>query len=292
MKCQKLFKFIMMALLSMVLLGCQPDLTVVSLTHSPEIPTTADTITFTAVVKNIGYRSAGRSTLGLKVGGETSPATYSVPSLNPGERHTVQRRENLSVAQRYRNKATADLNDDVTESNENNNQKTDDYQVMSDEDCISYNPLSLRIEDEGARGWLLTDGSSRMLMLDNQADARKALALAKRHTHQCFIGRNNQRPNRKDYIVEYWKGNSGIQTDLGQEDCIRYNPNALRIVNEGAQGWLLTDGSSRMLMLDNQADANKALALAKNYTHQCFIGRNNQRPDRQDYIVGYWKRTP
>jgi hypothetical protein len=73
------------------------------------------------------------------------------------------------------------------------------------DDCLAYNPRALRIVNEGARGWLLTDGQSRMLMLDNEEDAKKALALARRHTQHCFIGRGNRRPNRKDYIVEYWK---------------------------------------------------------------------------------------
>ncbi len=37
----------------------QPDLVVSSLTHSPAAPTTSDTITFKAVVKNIGSATAG-----------------------------------------------------------------------------------------------------------------------------------------------------------------------------------------------------------------------------------------
>jgi hypothetical protein len=73
------------------------------------------------------------------------------------------------------------------------------------EDCIYYNREALEVIDEGERGWLLTDGRSRMLGLDNEEDARAALALARRHTAQCFIGRNNRRPNRRDYIVQYWK---------------------------------------------------------------------------------------
>ncbi len=68
-----------------------------------------------------------------------------------------------------------------------------------------------------------------------------------------------------------------------------YNPANLRIVNEGTSGWLLTDGVSRMLMLNDEADAKDALALAKRYTNQCFIGRDNTRPNRQDYIVDYWE---
>jgi hypothetical protein len=156
-------------------------------------------------------------------------------------------------------------------------------------DCLTYNPADLRIVDEGAAGWLLTDGRSRMLMLDNHADATKALALARRHTRRCFIGRNNTRPNRRDYIVTSWGGRSGITTSLGTEDLIPYTPASLRIVDEGSRGWLLTDGRSRMLMLDNQADARAALALAKQHRAQGFIGRNNTRPDRKRYIVQYWR---
>lgn len=156
-------------------------------------------------------------------------------------------------------------------------------------DCIPYDPNTLRIENEGAKGWLLTDGRSRLEMLDNREDAQRALALARRHTMQCFIGRDNHRSDRKSYIVEYWEGDSGLHPAIQGEDCIRYNPSKLHIVNEGANGWLLTDGRSRLLMLDTKSDAEAALRLAKRHTMQCFIGRGNHRPDRKDYIVQYWK---
>jgi hypothetical protein len=160
---------------------------------------------------------------------------------------------------------------------------------IAPEDSIPYNPANLRIANEGASGWLLTDDVSRMLILDNETDAKNALALAQRHTGQCFIGRDNPRPNRRDYIVQYWKGHSGLSTTMSEEDCIPYNPANVRIVNEGATGWLLTDDVSRMLILDNETDAKNALALARHHTAQCFIGRGNPRPNRKDYIVEYWR---
>jgi hypothetical protein len=73
------------------------------------------------------------------------------------------------------------------------------------EDCITYNPEKLYVIDEGKSGWLLTDGISRMLKLSNAQDADATLKLAKQHHYQCFIGRNNNRTDRKDYIVQYWK---------------------------------------------------------------------------------------
>jgi len=156
-------------------------------------------------------------------------------------------------------------------------------------DCLLYNPDNLKIVDEGASGWLLTDGRSRMLILDNEADAKRALALAKRHTAHCFIGRDNTRPNRREYVHEYWLGASDEVTTIVGEDCISYNPATLRIVDEGANGWLLTDGFSRMAMYDNRADAEEGLKVARLNAKQCFIGRNNHRPNRRDYIVEYWK---
>ena len=48
------------------------------------------------------------------------------------------------------------------------------FLLENEQECVTMSVLTL------------TDGRSRMLMLDNEADARKALALAIRHTHHCF----------------------------------------------------------------------------------------------------------
>jgi hypothetical protein len=73
------------------------------------------------------------------------------------------------------------------------------------EDCLSYNRSALRVENLGATGWRLTDGVQAMVIYDNQADADEGLAVARANTRQCFIGRGNARPNRIDYIVQYWR---------------------------------------------------------------------------------------
>ena len=73
------------------------------------------------------------------------------------------------------------------------------------EDCIQYNPYALQIEDIGDKGWRLSDGKIWLQVLDNRDDAEAALALAQQHNYQCFIGRNNRRPDRIRYIVQYWK---------------------------------------------------------------------------------------
>jgi hypothetical protein len=156
-------------------------------------------------------------------------------------------------------------------------------------DCIAYNQASLRVEDQGDSGWLLTDGTSAMKILDNQSDAQAALALARRHTWQCFIGRDNNRADRIGYIVEYWAGISGMATDIPDQDCLGYEPNDLRIQDQGVTGWLLTDGRSRMLILDNEGDAQLALDVSLLYSEHCFIGRDNTRENRPSFILEYWQ---
>ena len=107
------------------------DLVVQSLTHAPESPTSADTITFTAVVKNIGIASAPASTLMFKIGGETpglAQTLFAVPALAPGETFQVQRQKTLP-AKNYRNTATADYYGVVPEASETNNTTIDNYTV-------------------------------------------------------------------------------------------------------------------------------------------------------------------
>src|SRR5439155_15804126 len=111
----------------------QADLIVESLTHTPASPTTRDAIRFTAVVKNAGTASAGASTLELRVGGETPGASstqLAVPVLAPGATYTAERQLQLAAGP-YRTTATADVANVVTESDETNNVKTDDYTVTT-----------------------------------------------------------------------------------------------------------------------------------------------------------------
>jgi hypothetical protein len=164
---------------------------------------------------------------------------------------------------------------------------TVDPQPLVGADCIPYQTTNLSVIDEGT-DWLLTDGFSRMNVLDNASDAQAALQLARQYNQQCFIGRENTRADRLEYIVDYWMGGGPAPT-LPNEDCIAYNPNNLSLVDLGTVGWQLRDGNMDMELLDNSSDALAALQLAGQYNQQCFIGRNNTRSDRLEYILGYWK---
>ncbi|MCH8558455.1 MAG: C1 family peptidase [Balneolia bacterium] len=165
----------------------------------------------------------------------------------------------------------------------------DPYEVFT-VDELHYNPRNLRIVNEGSRGWLLTDGRSRMKMLDNREDARNALRVARRHTRRGFVGRDNPRRNRIDYITEYWAGNSGLTHEpLTKVDGIPYNASNIIAEDLDDKGWRLKEGNKWMLLADDMNDAAKILKVAQRHSRMCFIGRGNKRPNRKSYIMTYWE---
>lgn len=165
----------------------------------------------------------------------------------------------------------------------------DVYDVVT-RDEIPYDPEKLRIVDEATAGWLLTDGRMRMKMFDNKEDARNGLCVARRHTRQCFVGRDNPRGNRRDYIIEYWAGDSGLPHEaLTRTDAVSYSPNSVVAEDRDADGWRIRDGNMAMLIAHDLDDALAALGIVERHTRQCFIGRSNQRPNRKDYIMMYWE---
>lgn len=166
----------------------------------------------------------------------------------------------------------------------------DIYDVIT-VDELPYDPRRLRIVDEGAGGWLLTDGVSRMKMFDNKEDARNGLRVARRHTRHGFVGRDNTRgAKRLDYITEYWAGCSGLPSEpLTKVDCIPYNPNNVVAEDLNAQGWRIRDGNHWMLLAHDLNDALAVLRIVERHTRMCFIGRGNHRPNRKQYIMTYWE---
>jgi hypothetical protein len=161
-------------------------------------------------------------------------------------------------------------------------------------DCIPYDPASLALEDLGDLGWRLNSSTSAMLLADDLDDAQQAMALAQLHSQQCFMGRDNTRPDRSRYIVKFWTGESGTIVEVPDgaitgEDCIAYNPENLSIEDLGALGWRLNSGPMSMILVDNQSDATRVMELARHYREHCFIGRDNAREDRYGYIQHYWK---
>lgn len=82
--------------------------------------------------------------------------------------------------------------------------KTEPAAQGSPEDCVAYTPKRLRLEEREG-GIVLTDGVSRLLSLADKTDGRKAMAVARKHSMLCFIGRKDPGTSQGEHIVQYWK---------------------------------------------------------------------------------------
>ncbi|MBK7094596.1 MAG: hypothetical protein IPH57_05975 [Saprospiraceae bacterium] len=165
----------------------------------------------------------------------------------------------------------------------------DVYDVFT-KDEIPYDPNLLTIVNKGSLGWLLTDGRMQMRLFDNAEDARNGLRIARRHNRQCFVGRDNPRTNRIDYILEYWTGNSGLPYEpLTKNDCISYNYANVVATDLNNDGWRIQDGNHWMLIAHDMNDALTMLQEVERHSKICFIGRDNTRPNRKNYIMTYFE---
>jgi hypothetical protein len=160
----------------------------------------------------------------------------------------------------------------------------------SPEDCVSHDPNQLTVEPFGTGYRMIDSGSHAMALLDNLTDAQNALSVARGFTQHCFDSRTS--PDKGKHLMEYWKGGKGVAGPVSNEDCISYNRTNLSIVevnDASGQWWSLRDGGLYMEAFTSQADAVRGRLVAQQHSRQCFIGRDNQRPNHRDYILEYWR---
>jgi len=100
-----------------------PDLELTSLTAMPVDPTSDDPVTLTAVVRNLDLRPAEASVLWIRLDGESTPSSHTVPGLNQGQTFQVQRALGTLQPGVHTVTAVADASGDLTESNEGNNER-------------------------------------------------------------------------------------------------------------------------------------------------------------------------
>lgn len=76
----------------------------------------------------------------------------------------------------------------------------------------------------------------------------------------------------------------------GRSVCYPYNPESLRLVEEYG-GWQLNRGDgARFRAFANRDDAEAGLAIAKENNQLCYIGKSNTLPNRERYIMEYWRK--
>ena len=81
----------------------------------------------------------------------------------------------------------------------------------------------------------------------------------------------------------------GVVVEPAPKDCTTYDPATLSVASAGASGWYLRYGTKNMAVLDTKTDAEDAMKVVRGYTQACYVGRGNQRPVRDDFIVRYWE---
>jgi hypothetical protein len=65
-----------------------------------------------------------------------------------------------------------------------------------------------------------------------------------------------------------------------------YNPE--NVTKTTTAPWRVMDGERTLLTYDTESDAIDGRTLAKAYQQHCFIGRDNKRPNPENYIMEYW----
>lgn len=138
-------------------------------------------------------------------------------------------------------------------------------------DCIRYDPARLKFGIADGK-LALKSGETVVLTLTEDDDQVNAQKLAERHTSRCFIGRGNASIADRTYEVEFWTGSSGIQTTpIEPANCQPYIAGTLQIRPQADGKWLLTEGDSLRLQLDNEQDAQSALTLASRHSRRCSL---------------------
>ena len=160
-----------------------------------------------------------------------------------------------------------------------------------DGDCTVYDPGSLKVHklDNNEGFAVATDPANPVLTLDTESDARRGLSLARAYKKHCYLGRTSKRPNKNLYLIEYWLEPTGAAVAIDGEQCFPYTRSALRVIENGTQGFSLADPPRRLLLADSKADAEKIWEHAQQHSQMCFIGQGNRRANQRDYIAQYWK---
>ena len=73
--------------------------------------------------------------------------------------------------------------------------------------------------------------------------------------------------------------------------CVPYDPAGLSINERGSGVWDLERGDGAIFkVFANKEDAEAGLAVARDHLQLCYIGKGNTRPNRERYIMEYWKK--
>jgi hypothetical protein len=159
-------------------------------------------------------------------------------------------------------------------------------------DCVTYNPATVTISYAApTQTWSIVDGTQGLLVFKRQADADAGLALAKSYKKHCWIGRTNTRSNHGAYVMDYWLDAVAGAAAVPNPDCLPHTASQLAVASSGTSGWLVTNGSEAVKLLDTKADADNAVLVMKHYNRHCYIGRGNGKGTTFDDYITNWFAT-
>ncbi len=149
------------------------------------------------------------------------------------------------------------------------------------EDCVRFDPDWLEVERIGGR-WKLVEllpGGRRHLLLDFDGSRREAELTRRILRHYgvdrlCFVGRPDP---SLTYVL---RGSRPPEGRFVDEDCVRFDPDALRVRRVGGR-WKLVEplaGGGEHWLLDfgfREDEARTALRIVRRYRFRrlCFVGR-------------------
>jgi hypothetical protein len=157
-------------------------------------------------------------------------------------------------------------------------------------DCISYNPNALtKVYAAGVHA--IKQGQTELIRVyggpsDTVGD--KALALAKRYTQVCFIGRNNYMDEKEAYIFEYWRNPSGNNSPIpdSEDDCSNYDKNNLQVNDMGGgYGWRVKDDDHVLQIFETEVDAKNGKIVLAKYNQICYV--QSETPDGVSASITY-----
>jgi len=161
-------------------------------------------------------------------------------------------------------------------------------------DCTTYNPSALTLSyDNVVSKWVVEESGNPNSLLNfmYQADGGDGLALAKRYTQLCFIGRGNTYTvTHWSYILKYWRGPTGTATAIATRDCVAYNRPGLTVVPVSSNDYEVTDGTIVLQQFASQADAGAGVTVLEHSTNMCYIGRDEplNAPNRASRLTEYY----
>jgi len=107
-----------------------PNLVFDTLSHKPDPAQVSSPVTFTVLVKNAGTSDSTETSLTFQIGNEAGGGNvYPIPALKPDQSTTITRTHTFSLSQSYMNTLIIDPRNQITESDETDNQTQYSYTI-------------------------------------------------------------------------------------------------------------------------------------------------------------------